>query len=279
MSCATRWAARKISFESRTIRYLHVFRALPRRRLVSINFPTLGSRSALSSINMRVVPPSRQIVHCFRLACLVASFTASADDAVARLATRQPNLCEIGPVIQVAATRIVRISNRSTSFHVSRFTNGRSRHRFPSPIVSLIAISEHYFFQRLLSRGSPRGDGGSDNGRVKGQIVSCTLCAWQLRLAWTTPTVWIRSDVWRSGDTYTGGRSLRSDGERDAKYIRASYAFAWCALLRRFDTWDVRLKYVRLLHRPPLYPSLSLILPFERVEKKKKGQIVEATFA
>lgn len=130
------------------------------------------------------------------------------------------------------------------------------------------------FSTPLISRIATR----SDNGRVKGQIVSCTLCAWQLRLAWTTPTVWIRSDVWRSGDTYTGGRSLRSDGERDAKYIRASYALAWCALLRRFDTWDVRLKYVRLLHRPPLYPSLSLILPFERVEKKK-GQIVEATFA
>lgn len=186
---------------------------------------------------------------------------------MARLATRQPNLCEIGPVIQVAATRtrIVRISDRSTSFHVSRFTNGRCRHR--SPIVSLIAISESStFYRRLLSRGSPRGDGGSDNWRAKGQIVSCTSYAWQLRLAtWTTRTVQIRSDVSRSVRRYvrTSGRSLRSDGERDEKYIRASYAFAWCALLRSFDTWDVRLKYVRLLHRPPLYPSLSLILPFE----------------
>lgn len=136
-----------------------------------------------------------------------------------------------------------------------------------APIVSSIAISESStFYRRLLSRGSPRGDGGSDNWRAKGQIVSCTSYAWQLRLAtWTTRTVQIRSDVSRSVRRYvrTSGRSLRSDGERDEKYIRASYAFAWCALLRWFDTWDVRLKYVRLLHRPPLYPSLSLILPFE----------------
>lgn len=73
------------------------------------------------------------------------------------------------------------------------------------PIVPLIAISELYFFQRLLSRGSPREDGGSDSGRVKGQIVSRVVYAWQLRLAW------IRSDVWRSVRTHTRERSLRSD--------------------------------------------------------------------
>lgn len=224
---------------------------------------------------MRVVPPSRQVVHCFRLACLVASFTASADDAVARLATRQPNLCEIGPVIQVAATRIVRISNRSTSFHVSRFTNGRSRHRFPSPIVSLIAISEHYFFQRLLSRASPRGDGGSDNGRVKGQIVSCTLCAWQLRLAWTTPTVWIRSDVWRSGDTWT----IITIGWRKGREI---YTRELCIRMVRVITsvrHVGRPVKIRTTFAPAPIVSLSFSYPSLRTSRKKKGQIVEATFA